>query len=306
MEEQHQKFEELDDALADWADLGEIIQESKDCSFQTIYSPIRAFFAADSSQWEKFGQLKSHKERIQFLTRMKVVQNSLVDIVPTSEKVHEEPKPTIERKRQRKEPPQLSHGANKMYPNLSKALEVKRTSAEGRHMIAKQKILPGEVLIVEQAQTTSLFRDFYPTHCANCFRRVEEEELVNCISCKTVKFCSETCLRNSWPVHKYECRILDYIDSKDIGHMATLAFRIVAAQEFSFIVENVEKFDEMEPSYEDGDYISAYKQESNMALRPSGDHLKRCVTALILARLVKVLYFHGFSILLELCNGIVH
>lgn len=66
--------------------------------------------------------------------------------------------------------------------------------------------------------------------------------------------------------------------------MATLAFRLVAGQGYDFISSNVDKFDEMEADYTKGDYMSAYKQVSNMAARPSGDHLKRCVSALILAR----------------------
>ena len=66
--------------------------------------------------------------------------------------------------------------------------------------------------------------------------------------------------------------------------MATLAYRLLAAQQYQYLIDNLDKFDKKEASYKKGDYLSAYKQEDNMDARPSGDHLKRCVTALILAR----------------------
>ena len=99
-----------------------------------------------------------------------------------------------------------------------------------------------------------------------------------------MKFCCELCLRLGWPVHQWECSVLEFTDSGDIGHTATLAYRLVAGQTYNYLVNNVEKFDAQEASYKEGDYLSAYKQEDTMDLRPSGDHLKRCVMGLILAR----------------------
>ena len=99
-----------------------------------------------------------------------------------------------------------------------------------------------------------------------------------------MKFCSQTCLSNGWELHQWECCVLDYVDSSDIGHMATLAYRLVAGQSYNYLINNLEKFDSEDASYKEGDYLAAYKQESNMEPRPSGDHLKRCVMGLILAR----------------------
>ena len=66
--------------------------------------------------------------------------------------------------------------------------------------------------------------------------------------------------------------------------MATLAFRLVAGQDYAYLASNKEKFETEDGTYKEGDYLSTYKQETNMQLRPAGDHLKRCVTGLILAR----------------------
>ena len=55
-------------------------------------------------------------------------------------------------------------------------------------MVAKQKILPGDVLVVEPAFSTSLFREFYSSHCLHCFQRLTENP-VCCPGCPTVGFC---------------------------------------------------------------------------------------------------------------------
>ena len=99
-----------------------------------------------------------------------------------------------------------------------------------------------------------------------------------------VNFCCELCLRLGWPLHQWECSVLEFTDSSDIGHMATLAYRLVAGQSYNYLINNLEKFDSEDASYKEGDYLAAFKQESNMEPRPSGDHLKRCVMGLILAR----------------------
>ena len=52
-------------------------------------------------------------------------------------------------------------------------------------MVAKQKIVPGDVLVVEPAFSTSLFREFYSTHCLHCFETIKEEP-VCCPGCSTV------------------------------------------------------------------------------------------------------------------------
>ena len=57
---------------------------------------------------------------------LQVVRNSLADIVRLRERPNDEklPQPTDEKKPARKDLPQLSYGANKKYPHLSKAIEV--------------------------------------------------------------------------------------------------------------------------------------------------------------------------------------
>jgi hypothetical protein len=49
--------------------------------------------------------------------------------------------------------------------------QVRYCEREGRHMVARTKILPGEVIMVDPPYSTSLFSAFYHSHCLHCFKR---------------------------------------------------------------------------------------------------------------------------------------
>ena len=74
-------------------------------------------------------------------------------------------------------------------------------------MVAKQKILPGDVLVVEPAFSTSLFRDFYSTNCLHCFQRLPEEP-VCCPGCTTV---SSYCFRTLEKVSSHDLKVALYV-----------------------------------------------------------------------------------------------
>ena len=57
------------------------------------------------------------------------------------------------------------------------SLQVKFSKTEGRHIVAKQKILPGDVLIVDTPYISSLFPEHQATHCHHCFKRLDD----NCV-----------------------------------------------------------------------------------------------------------------------------
>ena len=104
-------------------------------------------------------------------------------------------------------------------------MEVKFSKAEGRYMVAKQKISPGEVLVVDTPYITSLFSPYNLSHCSQCFKRVTEESRVPSPYSDKVVYCSSECQQRNLPSHQYECGVLDIIDSPEIGRMATLAYR---------------------------------------------------------------------------------
>jgi len=221
---------------------------------------------------------------------LQVVKNCLADIKSEREVVSADqvPEPSPTNPVQWKSVPKLSYGPNKKYPHLSKAVEVKTCPKEGRYMVAKQKIVPGDVLMVDTAYATSLFEDYYKSHCNHCFIRIKDEP-VRCPTCDMVKFCSTPCMATNYlKVHRWECPVLEYVDNTDIGRMATLAYRIVAQTGYAYLSSQAGQFESMEPTYKEDDYISVFKQEANIDIRPIGDHLKRCVTGLILTRCLQI------------------
>jgi len=179
------KFEELDEVLDEIEELEEI-KDVKDCSFNKFYAPIRSLFSSDSQLLDKFSLCNDHTERLKFLVELEVVKNCLADIqaerkAATSDDL---PEPSPTEPLQWKALPKLSYGPNKKYPHLSKAVEVKSCPKEGRYMVAKQKILPGDVLMVDTAYATSMFEDYYKTHCNCCFIRIKGDP-VPCPTCDT-------------------------------------------------------------------------------------------------------------------------
>ena len=93
-------------------------------------------------------------------------------------------------------------------------------------MVAKQKISPGDVLMVDTPYITSLFRPFSQSHCNLCFKRLQEGCSVPCPGCSAVLYCSAACQETNYREgHRYECGLLHVIDNDQIGRMATLAYR---------------------------------------------------------------------------------
>ena len=191
------RFEELEDDDVDF--LGQIddkddeeeVLKPVDETFTQFYTPIRTVFANDSKLLERFSQCKTHEERLKVLLEQQTVQKSLSELstqrnetlIPEvlPEKPENPPKAW-------KAPPKLSYGPNKKYPHLSKALDVKFSKAEGRFLVAKQRINPGDVLVVDTPYITTLFGEYQNTHCNYCFKRLPESSAVNCPTCDKVNF----------------------------------------------------------------------------------------------------------------------
>jgi len=82
--------------------------------------------------------------------------------------------------------------------------------------------------------------------------------------------------------------VLEIMDNMDIGRMATIAYRIVSRTGYDKLAGLKKKLDVAQGTYTEGDYLSAYHQIDNAGERPTGDHLKRGFTALLLARCLQL------------------
>ena len=123
--------------------------------------------------------------------------------------------------------PPLGDDPNAVYQNASLAVEVIHNEATGqRHLAATRDLSTGEVLMVERPYAVVLFREFYPTHCYACLRRVMAP--VPCESCSAVLYCSPACRQAAWAgYHRVECRYMAVLDPAWCGRIAHLAVRIV-------------------------------------------------------------------------------
>ena len=65
--------------------------------------------------------------------------------------------------------PSLAGGRGKQYKNASAKLTVQSNEAEGRHVVATQTILPGEVILVEKAYVSAMTPEAYHQQCFQCY-----------------------------------------------------------------------------------------------------------------------------------------
>jgi len=278
------KFEEITDDAQDG-------RNGRDTIFGSLYGKVRKVFSDNPDKLDSLAEQDTYKDKINFLLSLQTVKSCLDSIQPN----RQVPDPCrtccdgdLKEAKQWRDAPKLAYGRNKNYPNLSSAVEVKQSAEEGRYLSAKQRILPGDVLIVDQPYITSLFSTHYKTHCLNCMRRLTDV-FVECSFCKLVRFCDETCYNEAFQKsHRWECNVLEIIDNDDIGRMATIAYRTVSKAGYEFLTSMGDQLGSIPPTYQPGDYHSVYHQIDNMDKRPTGDHLKRGFTALLLARCLQL------------------
>ncbi|RWS22690.1 SET and MYND domain-containing protein 4-like protein [Leptotrombidium deliense] len=77
-------------------------------------------------------------------------------------------------------------------------------------IVAVHSLKKGDIVFIEDSWCTSLDKDYYFTHCYNCFNKIDAKTLFPCFTCSKVRFCCESCSIEAWNKgHKYECQFLD-------------------------------------------------------------------------------------------------
>lgn len=96
-------------------------------------------------------------------------------------------------------------------PFITAALEMRESEQFGRHVVATQRLEPGDVLCIEDAFTRVLLPSLRFQRCWNCLCEFGMN-LLPCNRCTAVMFCSETCqIEADSTYHPYECPIIDYL-----------------------------------------------------------------------------------------------
>lgn len=75
----------------------------------------------------------------------------------------------------------------------------------------------------EKAFCFALNEEACSSYCSSCTKSKTESCLSRCSSCKLIYYCSQTCQKNDWYLHRVECK---YIKVIYILHNGVVLFKI--------------------------------------------------------------------------------
>ena len=96
-----------------------------------------------------------------------------------------------------------SHNSN--FPSLSAKVEVKESASQGRYLVARDIIEPGEVVSREEALATSLDPMHGADQCVHCLQHALAP--LPCPSCARAVFCCRECHEAGLEGHAFTCRL---------------------------------------------------------------------------------------------------
>ena len=109
----------------------------------------------------------------------------------------------------------LSYPANPKNSSIVNCIKLEVNEIFGRHLVAKQDINAGDILIIEEPIHKSLDKNFTQGRCVNCFKS-NYLDLLPCKYCCSVMFCSDECQDSAWDkFHKFECDSIDELSEED-------------------------------------------------------------------------------------------
>lgn len=115
---------------------------------------------------------------------------------------------------------------SEQYVGASTKLAVASTREMGRHVIAKEDIKVGELLVEEQPYSQIISKDQMLFACNHCLLR--NPHLIPCQYCCFALYCSEECRGNSFKeYHSIECPLMPTLIDMSFTKLELLALRIV-------------------------------------------------------------------------------
>lgn len=179
---------------------------------------------------------------------------------------------------------------SKYFDCAANCVELKQTENLGRHLVATKNIEPGDVIAVEKPYTSILLTEFFNTHCFNCFKI--SYNLIPCLNCTVVMFCSTECRESSMSLHKYECPFLLTLVKLGVSKLQFLALRVVISARNYFDKDLTLPNDK----YESGRYLEIHHLISNQDKRTPSDLFKRAINAAVFYHiLLSSHFFDQFS-----------
>lgn len=201
--------------------------------------------------------------------------------------------------------PWLTHKGNSKFISASCAVDITTSPGVGRHPVATQDIHVGDILIIEKPFASVLLPRHLETHCYHCFKRVSVP--LPCYQCSTVRYCSDTCAKESWDSYHYvECQYLDLIHGAGIGGNAHLALRIITKAGYKFLKDFRQEIQDglyhsdsresgcrLDGCYVSSDYLPIYCLVTHSEDRSISDLFRRTLMAMFLLKTLQGGAFFG-------------
>lgn len=191
------------------------------------------------------------------------------------------------------------HDRHEKYLSLSSACDVGYTPEEGRYIVAKREISPGEVILVEKPFASVLLRSNYSYHCHHCLTFTMDA--IPCDVCPDARFCSVSCKKVAMETyHPRECSILSTLHHSQVNKFGCLALRAVTSQSFSDLMsfqreihsngDPPPKTAGLSPdgTYKSNDYTAIYHLVTHDKDRTVQDLFHRSVTAVFLLKCLQL------------------
>lgn len=121
----------------------------------------------------------------------------------------------------------LSYPANKKLPFIIDSIEMRENKKYGRHLITTRPLKAGDIILIEQAISSTLDPEKMYTRCINCCAS-NEMSLIPCSGCSEAMFCSEKCRQEGTKnFHQFECGFLGH--SRMRNEHARMCFEALSA-----------------------------------------------------------------------------
>ncbi|CAH4030118.1 unnamed protein product [Pieris brassicae] len=115
---------------------------------------------------------------------------------------------------------------SEQYIGANLKLNVVSSKEMGRHVVAKQDIQVGEILVEEEPYTQIISGNQMLFACNHCLST--QINLIPCKDCCFALYCSEECRTNSWKEYHYvECPLMPTLIDMSFTKLELLALRIV-------------------------------------------------------------------------------
>ncbi|XP_040579465.1 SET and MYND domain-containing protein 4 [Lepeophtheirus salmonis] len=282
--------------------------------FKDFYSKIRVYYSSNANEYDRFKVASTSRKKLGIILKSGIMRDALSEIegnLLSLNYVSNDNEESInifnprEAEENRLVQELISNPkCSKDYPFISKKVDIKFSKKKGRHLVAKERIFTGEVVIAERPYVTILYDDFAANHCQSCFIKFSPEQSLfmrECKRCRQVKYCSEVCMTSNERLHTLECGYTNLLQSKSIGRMALLVYRTLIKTGFEQVL-STSKNEERNPKYDAKDFTSVFEQISHEDVRDPGEIFKRLCVAIFITNALRCKSFYPIS-LVQSCIG---